>query len=208
MLKRLILLFVDRRSCSAIAGALMLLAVPQLFAEESCDCSCEAYTRMMELVDEVRAAAESGNFQKTPAEFQQLSACAGECARQWAQCANPEAEDVFRKADSVTEQQANPEKQESSGLPKDQLTPAYLEGIWCSVYGGQEVTQWQFYEDGSYQVGIPAGNGFTFAGVGPKSLEEFHGRFEKLIKLEPDTFSTQHSDSVKRKNVFTRGKCK
>jgi len=185
----------------------MLLTVPPLLAEEPCDCSCEAYTRMIELSEEVGAAAESGNFTKVPAELQELSACAGECARQWAQCATPAAEDIFRKADSASEQQANPEEQEGSGLPKDQLTPAYLEGIWCSVYGGQEVTQWHFYEDGSYQVGFPAGQGFTFAGIGPKSLANFRGRYPNLVEHGANTFTVQDSGGASRKNIFTRGEC-
>ncbi|MGD8808704.1 MAG: hypothetical protein PVG24_03810, partial [Gammaproteobacteria bacterium] len=140
---------------------------------------------------------------------QQMSMCAGQCVRSWSQCADPNAADIFDRAESVTAQQrASQEESNDPGLPKEQLTPSYLEGTWCSVYGGQEVTQWRFQADGSYQVGMPAGNGFTFAGIDPRSLENFRDRFDRLVEFEPDTFTTEHvNQRVSRENVFTRGAC-
>lgn len=195
---------------AAVGWYLLLLpAAAPLLAQEPCDCSCDAYSRMLELTEEFRAATEAGGFQAPPAEFQEMARCGGQCARQWAQCTNPDAADAFNRAPSAPGQRRPPQPEpEDPGLPKDQLMPAYLEGVWCSVYGGQEVTQYEFSSDGSYRVGFLAGQEFSFRGEDPRSLEDFLSRFDKLIELEPDTFRTEHINGrVSRENVFTRGEC-
>lgn len=93
----------------------------------------------------------------------------------------------------------------SSGLPKEKLTAEYLEGRWCSVFGGQETTEWLFDAQGDFTIGVPAGSGYAMQ-PHVRSLEQFHERFESLVAMEPDTFTTLHR--FERKNVFTRGSCR
>jgi len=87
---------------------------------------------------------------------------------------------------------------------QDKLTADYLSGTWCSVYGGQEVTQWEFEPNGDHRIGFPSGSRMAMrAEVHP--LDSFHDRYETLIERDTDTFTTRHKHG--RDNVFTRGAC-
>jgi hypothetical protein len=226
-----------RRRHGALLAVMTLMiaasAAPPLRAQQACDCSCEAYGEMLQLAEKARAAAESGNFADIPAGAAEMGRCAAQCATQWAQCANPgaaprpapgrfapnaaadtpgpSAPNAAGSAESVQRLlQQNRQQQEQAGdpgLPKARLTTDYLEGMWCSVYGGQETTQWRFDEQGRYEIGIPAGGGFAMQGD-LKSLDNFREGFDRLIELESDTFTTEdRAGRTARKNVFTRGPC-
>lgn len=185
---------------------------PALGQSTECDCSCEAYQRMLTYAEEARAAAESGGQPEFPAELMSMQQCAGDCAMQWAQCASPDTDfsAINDRAAAANEaaRERNPEPEPDPGIPRDRLTADYLAGAWCSVYGGQETTQWQFNDQGNYRIGVPAGQGYAMQPQ-TRSLEEFHGRFDRLVAMEPDGFTTEHrAGRVVRKNVFTRGPCR
>lgn len=176
---------------------------------------------MQRFAEEARAAAESGNFTDIPEGAAEMGRCAGQCALQWAQCANPDAaparpparispngasspEALLQQLQQGRQQPAEPA---APGLPKDRLTADYLDGMWCSIYGGQETTQWRFDELGRYEIGVPAGGGFAMQG-NKMSLDDFLEGFDRLIAVEPDTFTTERvTGRVARENVFTRGPC-
>lgn len=89
-------------------------------------------------------------------------------------------------------------------LPMASLNPAYLEGMWCGVTGGQERGPWVFAADGSYQIGIRSGSGFTLH-KGGDSIAHFHARFDRLASRSDDEFIVyRHA----RESVFTRGECR
>lgn len=170
-----------------IALLFALTVCGPLAAQGGCDCSCEAYQETRKALERYSEAANSGEGASLSPEVVQMMQCSAVCTTQWRSC----GEDASRT-------------DTPSGLSKDQLNPAYLQGIWCSVYGGQETTEWLFHEDGSYQIGVPAGGGYALQ-PDVRTLQQFHDRFEQLTELEPDTFTTLHKHG--RKNVFKRGSC-
>lgn len=215
-------------------------------AAQECDCSCERYDKLRQVMQQYEQQYEqqsqqqekAGDARGIPPEMMQMGMCAGQCAMAWAQCENP---DMDLSGMAQAQQQAQQGRQQtddeysgdhaiarerainqrriqrqigeteknlqgnSNTLPKDQLTGDYLNGMWCSVYGGQETTQWAFTEDGDYRIGVPAGGDFAMQ---PKvrDLSHFRDRFEVLLERQPDTFTTLHRHG--RKNVFTRGACR
>lgn len=213
-----------------VAVMLFTLAASHAVAQSSeCNCSCEGYSKLMQIVEEFEAQQESGQPQSIPPELMQMSICGGQCAMQWAQCQNPDLDlseiqrahgaaqqkrNEYSGDDAIARERAINERSigeteknlqtDKTSLPGDRLTTAYLKGMWCSVYGGQEKAQWRFDSSGSYEVGLPAGNGWAMQKSGD-SIGEFHERFEKLIDFQADTFTTEHRHG--RKNVFTRGPC-
>lgn len=185
---------------------------PALGQSTDCDCSCEAYERMLTYAEQAREAAESGGQPQFPAELMTMQQCAGKCAMQWAQCASPDTDfsamNDRAAATSEAARQRDAEREPDPGIEKDRLTADYLAGTWCSVYGGQETTQWQFDDRGSYRIGVPAGQGYAMQPQ-TRSLEEFHGRFDRLLAMESDDFTTEHGTGrTTRNNVFTRGPCR
>ena len=85
---------------------------------------------------------------------------------------------------------------------QDKLTADYLSGTWCSVYGGQEVTQWEFEPNGDHRIGFPSGSRMAMRGeVHP--LDSFHDRYETLIERDTDTFTTRHKHG-RRQRVYPR----
>lgn len=194
--------------------ALVVLVSAAGVSAQDCDCSCEGYAGMMAAVEEFRKQQDAGTSPGIPPEMMQMSQCAGQCAMAWAQCANPDldveamqrgmqgAEDgsATRRGTSPAE----PPGESESGLPKSRLSGDYLEGTWCSVYGGQETTQWVFTDAGDYRLGVPAGNGYALQPE-VRDLEHFKRRFERLVEHQSETFTTMHVHG--RKNVFTRGPC-
>lgn len=88
-------------------------------------------------------------------------------------------------------------------LPMAGLSLAYLEGTWCGVSGGQERGPWVFGSDGSYQIGIRSGSGFSLR-KGGDSIAHFQARFDRLASRSDDEFILyRHA----RETVFTRGEC-
>lgn len=218
-----------RAGRAILAFMLITLAASHAAAQSSeCSCSCESYTKLMQVAEEFKAQQESGKAQSIPPELMQMSMCSGQCAMKWAQCQNPDldlgeiqrAQDAAQlernehSGDAIARERAINERSigeteknlqtDKTSLPRDRLTTAYLKGMWCSVYGGQEKAQWRFDGSGSYEVGLPAGNGWAMQKSGD-SIGEFQERFEKLIDFQADTFTTEHRHG--RKNVFTRGAC-
>lgn len=178
--------------------AVLLVAMTQsgpLAAQGSCDCSCEAFAKTKKALKQYSATGDSANIANMPPETMQMMRCSGVCTPQWQNCEGP-------KEDSKGRSQASAPP---AGLPKEQLAPDYLEGTWCSVYGGQETTEWLFHADGSYQIGVPAGGDYAIQ-PNVQSLEQFRNRFERLIEFNPNTFTTLHQHG--RKNVFERGDCR
>ncbi len=190
-----------------VATAVVLLAVIALdsmtagFAAE-CDCSCQGYSDMLHVMEEARLVAESGNYEAMPDDAIRVMECAGSCSQQWVGCGET-TRDVshFTQPGSAS----NPVADEVAGEPsQDDLTADYLTGTWCSVYGGQEVTQWEFESNGDHRIGFPSGSRMAMrAEVHP--LVGFHDRYETLIDLDTNTFTTRHRHG--RDNVFTRGAC-
>lgn len=88
-------------------------------------------------------------------------------------------------------------------LAMTELTAEYLAGKWCGVTGQQERGPWVFSANGSYQVGIPAGNGYTMR-PGGDSIDHFHNRFDRLESRTADRFVVYRFD---RESVFQRGTC-
>lgn len=212
------------RNVLMTAATLLLVTAPT--AAQDCDCSCENYHSLLEMAEQQKDQ-EQGRPAMTP-EMMQMAQCAGTCATAWAQCDNPEM-DVRRMQEArerasqysgqnaieqerarEAERRREAEEQTDPGLPKKQLTAEYLHGEWCSVYGGQEVTQWRFSNHGAYEIGMPAGRGWAMH-PGGDSITEFHERFDRLVAFEPDTFTTERlfgrDGRNSRKNVFTRGSC-
>ena len=191
---------------------------------QSCDCSCESFTRLTSKVQEFKAAQDAGQPQPIPPELMTMGQCASQCAMEWAQCADPalDTDRLKRARESAQDYNADnaagreraidersigeTEKnlQGNPGLARELLTAAYLKGTWCSLYGGQESTLWQFDANGNYRIGIPAGSGFALQ-PNEYDLENFNSRFEKLLEHGEDTFTTVHEHG--RKNVFKRGPC-
>lgn len=91
--------------------------------------------------------------------------------------------------------------EKAAGL--ERLTADYLQGLWCGVSSSGETGPWQFQEDGSYKVGIAAGEGYSMR-PGGDSVEHFRSRFHRLESKSPDTFVIyRHS----HRTEFTRGAC-
>lgn len=198
---------VNRVCQGSVATAVVILA---LVAADSlvkvqaaeCDCSCQGYSEMLHVMEEARLVAESGNYEAMPDEAARVMACAGTCSQQWAQCGGT-SRDVshFRQSDAPSV----PGAEDLTGEPlQDDLTADYLSGTWCSVYGGQEVTQWEFEPNGDHRIGFPSGSRMAMrAEIHP--VESFHERYETLIDRDANTFTTRHKHG--RDNVFTRGAC-
>ena len=203
-----------------------------------CDCSCESYTKLRQIMEEFEAQQDSEMPQRVPPEMMQMSMCAGQCAMQWAQCENPDVDfSGMQESQKRALQQALQQPRQGGGdysgdnaiarerainersigeteknlqadantLPKNQLSGDYLKGTWCSVYGGQETTQWEFTETGDYRIGVPAGRGYAMQ-PGVNDLGHFKNRFETLLERDSDTFTTLHEHG--RKNVYSRGACR
>lgn len=88
-------------------------------------------------------------------------------------------------------------------LPMSELTADYLAGKWCGVTAQQERGPWIFSSNGSYQVGISAGSGYSMQTCGD-SIEHFHNRFDRLETRTADHFVVYRFD---RESVFRRGSC-
>ena len=217
---------------SAVLAFTLLLPAAAALAQQ-CDCSCESYDRLQQVMEEYERREDAGEARSIPPEMMQMAMCAGQCAMKWAQCENPDVdlsgmEEAQKRAlqrsqqgrsdysgdaaiareraiheRSIGETEKNLDETKA-GLPKERLTGDYLEGMWCSVYGGQETTQWVFTDDGEYRIGVPAGRGYAMQRE-VRNLADFRDRFETLLEVEPDSFTTRHEHG--RKNVFTRGPC-
>jgi hypothetical protein len=94
----------------------------------------------------------------------------------------------------------------TSGLTKDDLSNAYLQGQWCRE--GQEATSYDFAADGSYRYAVVgfnvSANGILyFPGTKPKS--EFLDTFDQLESKSDAEFVTK----VGRRagTTFKRGAC-
>jgi hypothetical protein len=222
-----------RRNARPLVVLLVFSAMlPVPLGAQDCDCSCESYQQLRQVAEQYQQNRDAGNARSVPPELMQMSMCAGQCAMQWAQCENPDMDmgamqraqeramerarqggaytgDAASDGEPAMQERAIGETEKNmradAGLPKERLTNDYLEGTWCSVYGGQEVTQWRFHADGRYEIGVAAGRGWQMHNSGD-SIGEYHERFDKLVEFEPDAFTTEHRGG--RKNVFTRGPCR
>jgi hypothetical protein len=85
--------------------------------------------------------------------------------------------------------------------PLTSLTREYLEGCWWKQ--GREKGPWTFHPDGSYEIGILAGAGYTMV-EGGDSAEEFRERFDRLESKTEDRF-VAYRDQYR--SVFERGRC-
>ena len=211
--------------------ALTILATSPV-AAQSCDCDCESYAAVKAAAEKYKQQ-DAGEPASIPPEIMQMSQCAGQCAMAWAQCENPDMDlsgmreaqqralrqaqqggDDYSGDNAIARERAINERSigeteknlqpDETAVPRERLTAEYLEGMWCSVYGGQEKAQWRFHANGSYEVGLPAGRGWAMQPSGD-SLDEYHERFERLVEMQPDGFTTEHGSG--RRNVFTRGRC-
>lgn len=91
--------------------------------------------------------------------------------------------------------------------PKTELTIDYLAGEWCSrgTKNTQEVVPHVFAEDGSYKIGVPAGNGFGLY-EGGDSVQDFRDNYDRLISKEADRFVV--GDRGRYEYTFTRESCR
>lgn len=170
-----------------LAALLFALAASDLLAAQGqqCDCSCDKYNELIKARDEFQAKAQAGAFSQPPAAFMELVTCSATCGQQWTNCAKPGEQQV-------------------EALSKDLLTPQYLQGTWCGLYGGQEPTEYRFNADGDYQIGVPAGGGFALQPE-VQSLEHFRDRIGVLIEFDANTFTSQGEHG--RRYEFERRAC-
>jgi len=215
-----------------LAAAAFALALPA--SAQECDCTCESYAALKAAAERFEQQQDAGESPGIPAEIMQMSQCAGQCAMAWAQCQNADmdlrgmreaqqralqrsqqgGDNDYSGDAAIARERAINERRigeteknlqpDEAALPKERLSAEYLEGMWCSIYGGQEKAQWRFHANGSYEVGLPAGRGWAMQPSGD-SVAEYHERFEQLVAFGPDGFTTEHDNG--RKNVFTRGAC-
>lgn len=176
--------FVPGLTAAAFIAA-MVGGIPLAAQGQQCDCSCENYQELITARDEYQAKAQAGAVAPPPPAIMQMVTCSATCAQQWTNCPEPGEEQV-------------------EALSKDLLTPRYLQGTWCGIYGGQEPTEYRFNADGSYQIGIPAGGGFALQ-PGVQDLEHFRNRIGVLLEFEADTFTSQGEHG--RKFEFERRAC-
>lgn len=64
--------------------------------------------------------------------------------------------------------------------------------------------QYEFDAGGNYRLGLPAGNAYAMQ-PSVHDLDAFLSKFEKLVEVEADTFTTEHKHG--RSSVYTRGAC-
>lgn len=182
-----------------------------------CDCSCDGYAELRQVTQDARAAAGSDGRATMPADAIRATQCLSICGPQWSQCSKVGGDTTRpdtaagRGNDAATNAADKRDPHATTGpgkapreLSRDRLTTDYLAGTWCSVYGGQEVTQWQFQPNGDHRIGFPAGGGMAMRPE-LQRIEAFHQRYEALLELEPDSFTTRYKHG--RYNVFTRGPC-
>ncbi len=76
----------------------------------------------------------------------------------------------------------------TSSLPKARLTLDYLAGEWCarSDTTGETIPH-VFAEDGSYELGMAAGDGFAMI-HGGDSIGHFRDGFDRLVSVDADAF--------------------
>ena len=201
---------VIRERLGAVGAGIIMLTLNATFvllvnhaahAQPQCDCSCAAYERMQETMAQAKEAMQRGDHAALAA-IAQASACSGQCAARWSACGN-QANEGSRMGSAARDPSTAGDKL----VPKQALTPAYLEGTWCSVYGGQETTQWVFDADGGYRIGVPADSGYAMQGS-VRPLSRFLERFDNLLEKRADAFTTEHlAGRVSRNNEFTRGPC-
>ena len=218
---------------TAVLAFTMLAASPATAQDCDCACESYAALKAAVEKYQQQQQQDAGGRANIPPEMMQMSQCAGQCAMAWAQCENPDMDMEAMQAaqkralqqaqqgssgysgdDAIARERAINERRvgetekdlqpDEPALPKERLTAEYLEGMWCSVYGGQETTQYRFHSNGSVEAGMPAGRGWQWHPIGD-SIAEYHDRFEKLVEFGPDAFTTEHEHG--RKSVFTRGPC-
>ena len=170
-----------------MAALLLALALSDPLAAQGsqCECSCDNYSELTKARDEYQAKAQAGDVSQPPAALMEMITCSATCGQQWSNCPKPGEEQV-------------------EALSKDMLTPTYLQGTWCGIYGGQEPTEYRFHADGSYQIGVPAGGGFALQPE-VQSLEHFRDRIGVLTEVEANTFASQGEHG--RNYEFERRAC-
>lgn len=67
-------------------ATLLALSFSAAVAGEDCDCSCEAFQDMQEMMQGLAERADQGDAVMPPTELQNMAACAGECAMAWGRC--------------------------------------------------------------------------------------------------------------------------
>ncbi|HSH40603.1 MAG TPA: hypothetical protein VK973_00560 [Arenicellales bacterium] len=106
-------------------------------SSQDCDCSCEGFAGIRDRMRELEDAVQSGGAAAMTPELQQLAACAGQCAMQWAQCERDAASGSRNDAagssepgepDSEPRGEAQADVSDVLGEPRDDL--ARFHGVY------------------------------------------------------------------------------
>jgi len=106
-------------------------------AAQDCDCSCEGFAGVRQRMQELEDAVQSGGAAAMTPELQQLAACAGQCAMQWAQCGREAASGGQDEAaasaepgdpDSEPQERKQADVSDVLGAPRDDL--ARFHGVY------------------------------------------------------------------------------
>lgn len=125
------------------------------------------------------------------------------CAAGQPELAIPLLDGLLQRLEADDED-ADEDADEPAGEDLAALTIDYLQGRWCAVSTSTgETGPYVFNPDGSYQVGIRAGDDYSMR-PGGADLDAFRSVFHRLDQKAPDRFVVyRHS----YRTEFTRGEC-
>jgi hypothetical protein len=189
------------RICRSVAVTLALVALIPLRAAAQADCN----DRLAELDQAVEGGKLDENQTSSITAIRRMASQF--CAAGNGALANQMIDGAFDVLGQTQNVSKPPERSAPPSLPKTDLTIDYLAGEWCSrgTKNTQEVAPHVFARDGSYKIGIAAGNGFTLVDGGD-SIETFRANYDRLISKEPDRFVV--GDRGRYEYTFTRESCR
>lgn len=121
------------------------------------------------------------------------------CAEGNTELATPILDGLLERLGASADEPAD----EPAGADLADFTIDYLEGRWCGVSSTGETGPWLFHPDGSYEIGVRAGDGYSMRPAG-SNLDAFRRQFHRVELQEPERFVVyRHS----YRTEFTRGSC-
>jgi hypothetical protein len=147
-----------------------------------------------------RIEAGLGMSAEEAAAFRQMRDLAARfCAEGNTELATPILDGLLERLGASAHEPAD----EPAGADLEDFTTDYLEGRWCGVSSTGETGPWLFHPDGSYEIGIRAGDGYSMRPAG-SNLDAFRRLFQRVEIQEPERFVVyRHS----YRTEFTRGSC-
>lgn len=189
------------RIYGSVAATLAMVALIPSQAPAQADCN----DRLADLDQAVESGSLDQNQTSSVAAIRRMASQF--CAAGNGALANKMIDGAFDVLGQPQNTSKPPEPSAAASLPKTDLTIDYLAGEWCSrgTKNTQEVAPHVFAKDGSYKVGIAAGNGFTLVDGGD-SIEAFRANYDRLISKEPNRFVL--GDRGRYEYTFTRESCR